>query len=55
MKEFKTKPKSFFSYARSKQGVKTDVSRLEDEDDNVINTENEAVDVLNRFFESVLM
>ena len=55
MKEFKTKPKQPFSYVKSKQSVKTGVSRPEDEDGNLTETEKEAADVRNIFFESVFI
>ena len=54
MKEFKDKPKQLFNYVRAKQKVKLGISRLENEDGNLTaENEKEAVNVLNRFFQSV--
>ena len=53
MSEFKMKPKQLFNYVREKQKVKTGISRLENEDGNLTDSEEEAANVLNRFFRSV--
>ena len=53
MKEFKNKPKAFYSYVRSKQNVKVGVSQLEKEDGSLTQNDCEAANVLNEFFRSV--
>ena len=52
MREFKSKPKQLFN-VRSKQKVKVGVSRLERDDGELTETDEEAANVLNKFFESV--
>ena len=53
MREFKNKPKQLFNYVRSKQKVKVGVSRLARDDGEPTETDEEAANVLNKFFESV--
>ncbi len=53
MKEFKNKPKAFYSYVREKQKVKSGVSQLLNEQGELTNTDKETADVLNNFFQSV--
>ena len=53
MKEFKKKPKAFYSYVRSKQKVKVGISQLEKEDGSLTQDDTEAANVLNDFFKSV--
>ena len=53
MKEFKKKPKAFFSYVRAKQNVKVGVSQLDKEDGTLTQNDDEAANVLNEFFRSV--
>ena len=53
MRELKIKPKQLFNYVGSKQKVKVGVSRLERGDGELTETDEEATNVLNKFFESV--
>ncbi|XP_072023433.1 uncharacterized protein [Amphiura filiformis] len=53
MKNFKKKPKAFYSYVRAKQKVKAGVSQLEDEKGELTKTDQETANVLNNFFKSV--
>ena len=53
MREFKQKPKAFYSYVREKQKVKLGVSQLETDDGSLTNTDREAADELSKFFRSV--
>ena len=50
MTEFKNKPKQLFNYIREKQKVKSGISRLENEDGNLTESEEEAANVFNSFF-----
>ena len=53
MKEFKTKPKQFYSYVRDKQKVKVGVTQLEKEDGSRTESDRETADLLSEFFQSV--
>ena len=53
MKNFKTKPKAFYSYVRGKQKVKVGVSQLEKADGGLTETDSETAEVLSEFFQSV--
>ncbi|XP_072040364.1 uncharacterized protein [Amphiura filiformis] len=53
MRDFKKKPKAFYSYVRAKQKVKTGVSQLENDQGDLTKTDKETADVLNSFFQSV--
>ena len=53
MKEFKTKPKQFYSYVRDKQKVKVGVTQLEKDDGSRTESDRETADLLSEFFQSV--
>ena len=53
MRDFKKKPKAFYSYVRAKQKVKTGVSQLKNDQGDLTKTDKETADVLNNFFQSV--
>ncbi|XP_072014972.1 uncharacterized protein [Amphiura filiformis] len=53
MKEFKSKPKAFYSYVRQNQKVKVGVAQLEKDDGNLTENDEEAAEVLSQFFQSV--
>ena len=53
MKQFKTKPKAFYSYVRSKQKVKSGISQLESEDGELSKDDFQTANILNNFFQSV--
>ena len=53
MKQFKQKPKAFYSYVRSKQKVKAGISQLEKENGDLTETDEEAAEILSEFFQSV--
>ena len=53
MKEFKKKPKQFYSYVRDKQKVKVGISQLEKEDGTRTDSDEETAEILSDFFQSV--
>ena len=52
MKQFKQKPKAFYSYVRSKQ-VKAGISHLEKQNGDLTETDEEAAEILSESFQSV--
>ena len=51
--KIKDDPKTFYSYIRSKQRAKDEVGPIKDENGNVIDTEKETVEALNKCFHKV--
>ncbi|XP_065891034.1 uncharacterized protein [Dysidea avara] len=52
LNKFKSNPKAFYSYVKSKQKVKPSIGPLEKTDGSSTTSDEEITDVLNRYFES---
>ena len=53
MKRFKTKPKKFYNYVRSKQKVKVEVPDFEKDDSSFTQSDSGILEMLSDFFNSV--
>ena len=51
--KIKDDPKTFYSYVRSKQSIKSQVGPLKDEQGNIIAADKDTAEALNNFFETV--